>query len=115
MQAAAAGWTAATLLPDAQEMGLTALVQQRLIQQQQQQQQQLLTDGRAGAGNDVPMGLLGQQQVDDEEEQAAAAAAAAAWKPKVATRLSAVLIDTAKDGDDGGEIMRKAARNLPGG
>jgi hypothetical protein len=29
-------------------------------------------------------------------------------------RLNAVLIDSAKDGDDGGVMLRRAARNLPG-
>jgi hypothetical protein len=99
--------------------------QQQHEEQQQREQQQL----EAGSQLDRGLGSLlqqlqqpeaaqeqtlpqGQQQQQQQETPGSGQERKAAGL--VASRLSAVLIDSAKDGDDGGSLMRRAVNNLPG-
>jgi uncharacterized membrane protein len=124
-QAAASGSVAARLLPDPEEGGLSAFVQQQLQLRQKAKQLPAPADAAAADGvaadaaaaeadeAEVPL----QQQAAAAESPTAAAAGEGSSRrqQQAGPRLSAVLIDSAKGGEDGGELMRRAVRNLPGG
>lgn len=113
IQAAAGGKAAANFLPDPLESGLSTLVQQRIAgaTADNRQQQQHLEPPQQQEGGEADIADVLLQA--SESDEAAAVVDVVQQKQQV-PRLNAVLIDSAKDGEDGGELMRRAVRNLPG-
>lgn len=109
------------LLADAQARGVTGQEQQQ--QEEHQEQQQL------AAGSDQELDIASllqqkqqpdtpqqpeQQQPNQQQQEKPGSVQEGKAAGVVGPRLSAVIIDSAKDGDDGGALMRRTVRNLPG-
>jgi hypothetical protein len=140
LQAANSLTTASKVFRNAKEAGCSSLVsRQRMLavedarvlrqggkkkkKKKEVQQQQLEASAHQESGNGSLLQEQEQQEVDPLELQRQQEAAERAERKRrkalkaaqaAAPRLNAVLIDAAKDGDDGGELMRRAVKNLPG-